>query len=84
MHNFVYLAKLHEPLAKHEKNLGCSACLFAELSLHFFDRASKLNYFPGVRFSDSAPTASVSLTIIGHELNRGVRRPQLTVYNSVT
>jgi len=33
MHNFVYLAKLHEPLVKHEKNLGRSACLFAaELS----------------------------------------------------
>jgi len=32
MHNFVYLAKVHEPLVKHEKNLGCSACLFAELS----------------------------------------------------
>ena len=30
--SFVYLAKLHEPLVKHEKNLGCSACLFAELS----------------------------------------------------
>jgi len=23
---------LHEPLVKHEKNLGCSACLFTELS----------------------------------------------------
>ena len=32
MHNFVYLAKVHEPLVKHEKNLGCSACLFAEFS----------------------------------------------------
>ena len=32
MHNFVYLAIVHEPLVKHEKNLGCSACLFAELS----------------------------------------------------
>jgi len=32
MHNFVYLAKVHEPLVKHEKNLRCSACLFAELS----------------------------------------------------
>ena len=32
MHNFVYLAKVHEPLIKHEKNLGCSVCLFAELS----------------------------------------------------
>jgi len=31
MHDFVYLAKVHEPLVKHEKNLGCSACLFAEL-----------------------------------------------------
>jgi len=31
-HNFVYLGKLHEPLVKHGKNLGCSACLFAELS----------------------------------------------------
>jgi len=34
MHNFVYLAKVHEPLVKHEKNLGCSACLFAELSIN--------------------------------------------------
>jgi len=32
MYNFVYLAKLPEPLVKHEKNLGSSACLFAELS----------------------------------------------------
>ena len=32
MHNFVYLSKVHKPLVKHEKNLGCSACLFAELS----------------------------------------------------
>ena len=32
MHNFVYLAKVHEPLVKHEKNLCCSACLFAQLS----------------------------------------------------
>jgi len=32
MHNFVYLSKVHEPLVKHEKNLGCSACLFADLS----------------------------------------------------
>jgi len=64
MHNFVYLAKLHEPLVKHEKNLGCSACLFAELSIAI-DRAN--NYFHGVRFSDSAPTAwtSVSLIITG-------------------
>ena len=30
--HFVYLAKLHEPLVKHEKNLGCSTCLSAELS----------------------------------------------------
>ena len=58
-----YLAEVHEPLVKHEKNLGCSACLFAELSI-VTDRAN--NYFRGVRFSDSAPTAqtSVSLTII--------------------
>ena len=63
MHNFVYLAKLLESLVKHEKNLGCSACLFAKLSIAI-DRAN--NYFRGVRFSDSAPTAStsVSLTII--------------------
>ena len=26
MRNFVYLGKVHEPLVKHEKNLGCSAC----------------------------------------------------------
>ena len=26
------LAKVHEPLVKHEKNQGCSAGLFAELS----------------------------------------------------
>jgi len=32
MHIFVYLAKVHEPLVKHEKNLGCSACLFAKIS----------------------------------------------------
>ena len=32
MHSFVYLAKVHEPLVKHEKKLGCSVCLFAELS----------------------------------------------------
>jgi len=25
--NFVYFAKVHEPLVKHEKNLGRSACL---------------------------------------------------------
>jgi len=25
MHNFVYLVKLHEPLAKHEKNLVSAA-----------------------------------------------------------
>jgi len=25
MHNFVYLARLHEPLAKHEKNLVSAA-----------------------------------------------------------
>jgi len=31
MLNFVYLAKLHEPLVKYEKNLGYSACLLAEL-----------------------------------------------------
>ena len=64
MHNFVYLAKLHEPLVKHENYLGCSACLSAELSV-VIDRAN--NYSRGVRFSDSAATAStsVSLTIIG-------------------
>ena len=64
MHNFVYLAKLHEPLVKHEKNLVGSACLFAKLSI-VIDRAN--NYFRGVRFSDSAPTAStsISLTVIG-------------------
>jgi len=36
MQNFVYLANRHEPLVKHEKNLGplgYSACLFAELQL---------------------------------------------------
>ena len=32
MQGFVYLAKVHEPLVKHEKKLGCSVCLFAELS----------------------------------------------------
>ena len=32
MHNFAYSARLHEPLVKREKNLGCSACLFGELS----------------------------------------------------
>ena len=64
MHNFVYLAKLHELLVKHEKNLGCSACLFAELSI-VIDRTN--NYFRGVLFSDSSKVAStsVSLTIIG-------------------
>jgi len=31
-HNFVYLAKVHEPLLKHEKNLRCSVRLFTELS----------------------------------------------------
>ena len=55
MQNFVYLAKLHEPLVQHEKNLGCSACLFAELST-VIDTAN--NYSRRVRFSDSAPTAS--------------------------
>ena len=34
VHNFVYLAKVHEPLVKHDKNVGCSACLFAELSIN--------------------------------------------------
>ena len=64
MHNFVYLAKLHELLVKHEKNLGCSACLFAELSI-VIDRTN--NYFRRVLFSDSSQVAStsVSLTIIG-------------------
>ena len=64
MHNFVYLAKLHVPLVKRDKNPGCSACLFAELSI-VIDRAN--NYSRGVRFSDSTATAptSVSLTIIG-------------------
>jgi len=62
MQNVVYLAKLYEPLVKHEKNLGCSACLFVELSNN---KAN--NYSREVRFSDSARTAStsVSLTIIG-------------------
>jgi len=32
MHSFVYLDKVHEPLVKREKNLGCCASLFAELS----------------------------------------------------
>jgi len=54
------LARLHEPLVKHEKNLGCFACLFAELSI-VIDRAN--NYFRGVRFSDSAPTASTSVSL---------------------
>jgi len=45
MHDFVYLAKLHEPLVKHEKNLGCSACLFAELSIIVIDRANNLAEF---------------------------------------
>jgi len=45
MHNFVYLAKLHVPLVKRDKNLGCSACLFAELSIAI-DRAN--NYSCGV------------------------------------
>jgi len=35
MQNFVYLAKRYEPLAKHKKNLGCSSCLFAELSINY-------------------------------------------------
>jgi len=85
MQNFVYLAKLHEPLVEHEKNLGCSACLFAELSA-VIDRAN--NYSRGVQFSDSAPTASTSVRFTynywSYELNRGLRRTQLTVYNSVT
>jgi len=29
---FVYLAKVHEPLVKHEKNLDRSSCLYADLS----------------------------------------------------
>jgi len=29
MHNVVYLAKLHEPLLKHEEKLDCSVLLFA-------------------------------------------------------
>ena len=64
LQNTVYFAKLHEPMVKHEKNLGCSACLFTELSI-VTDRAN--NYSRGVRFSDSALTTStsVSLTIIG-------------------
>ena len=51
-------------MVKHEKNLSCSACSFAELSI-VIDRAN--NYSRGVRFSDSAATAStsVSLTITG-------------------
>jgi len=32
MNNYVYLAIVHEPPIKHEKNLGCYACLFVELS----------------------------------------------------
>jgi len=28
VHNFVYLAKVHEPLVKHEKNLGVFVCVF--------------------------------------------------------
>ena len=39
------------------KKLDCSACLFAELSI-VTDRVN--NYSCGVRFSDSAPTASTS------------------------
>ena len=31
MHNSEYLAKLHEPLVKHEIDLGYAACLFAAL-----------------------------------------------------
>jgi len=34
VHNFMYLAKVYESLVKHEKNVGCSACLFAELSIN--------------------------------------------------
>ena len=33
MHSVVYLARLDEPLVKYEKNIGCFACLFAELSV---------------------------------------------------
>jgi len=55
MHSVVYLARLDEPLVKYEKNIGCFACLFAELSV-VIDRAN--NYARGVRFSDSALTAS--------------------------
>ena len=42
MQNLVYLSnlsKLLEPLVKREKNLGCSACLFSELSV-VIDRAN--------------------------------------------
>ena len=56
----MYFAKLHEPLVKHEKNLGCSACLFTELSI-VIDRAN--NYSRGVRFSDSALTTSTSVSL---------------------
>ena len=77
---------MHESLVKHEKNLGRSACLFADL-LNIIDRAN--NYSRGVRFSDSAPTASTSVSLRPIQLlvlrvKPGSSRTQLTVYNSVT
>jgi len=42
MQNFVYLAKVHEPLVKHEKNPGRSACLFTELSIVIEIRVFKM------------------------------------------
>jgi len=63
MQNFVYLAKRYEPLAKHKKNLGCSSCLFAELSI---DKAN--NYSCGVRCSHSAPIASSHRHLLGVKL----------------
>jgi len=79
MHNFVYLAKLHKPLVKHKKNLGCSACLLAESSI-VIDRVNKII---AVFDSQILPPDRIDICFTynywSYELNRGVRRKQLTV-----
>jgi len=64
MRNFVYLAKLHKPLVKHKKNLGCSACLLAESSI-VIDRVNKIIAVFDSQILPQTASTSVSLTIIG-------------------
>jgi len=83
MQNFVYLDKLHEPLVKHEKNLGCSACLFAELSIVVTGRIIILAKFDSQILPDRTDIC-FTYNYWPYELNQGIRRTQLTVYDSVT